>query len=52
VKDKSAIIISSKRIENVILRIRREKVILEADLTELCGVKTSLMFLSSEGSNL
>jgi hypothetical protein len=40
VKNKSEIVISSERVENVILRIRREKVILDADLAELYGVKT------------
>ena len=39
-KDKSEIVVSSERVENVILRIRREKVILDADLAELYGVKT------------
>jgi hypothetical protein len=40
VNNKSEIVISSERVENVILRIRREKVILDADLAELYGVKT------------
>lgn len=39
-KDKSELVIPSERVENVILRIRREKVILDADLAELFGVKT------------
>jgi hypothetical protein len=40
VKDKSEIVIPSKRVENVILLIRGERVILDADLAELYGVKT------------
>jgi hypothetical protein len=39
-KDKSELVVPSERVENVILRIRREKVILDTDLAELYGVKT------------
>jgi hypothetical protein len=40
VKNKSELVIPSERVENVILRIRRDKVILDTDLAELYGVKT------------